>query len=358
MKIIDTYIIKKFLGTFFFAISLLIVIVIIFDVSENIDEFFEHNAPWDETIFTYYVNFIPYFINLFSYLFTFISVIFFTSKMASNTEIVAILSSGISFNRLLRPYLISALILALMSFYLSNFLIPKTNIKRRVFKNQYIETLNKDMDRNIHQQIHPGNFVYLENFNKSNEVGYKFTLENVGDNALQYKMTADKIQWDSLTGKWKIFNYFIRTIDSTGEHIVQGARMDTALNLAPEDLYIKKEDFEEMNFWQLNAQIAKEDLKGSETAKVYKIEKHQRIASPFATIVLTLIGFALSSRKVRGGIGMHLGIGITITFTFILFAKISTTFATNGNLNPALAAWIPNIIFGVLGILLIRLAQK
>jgi len=358
MKIIDTYIIKKFLGTFFFAISLLIVIVIIFDVSENIDEFFEHNAPWDETIFTYYVNFIPYFINLFSYLFTFISVIFFTSKMASNTEIVAILSSGISFNRLLRPYLISALILALMSFYLSNFLIPKTNIKRRVFKNQYIETLNKDMDRNIHQQIHPGNFVYLENFNKSNEVGYKFTLEDVGDNALRYKMTADKIQWDSLTQKWKIFNYFIRTIDSTGEHIVQGARMDTALNLIPEDLYIKKEDFEEMNFWQLNAQIVKEDLKGSETAKVYKIEKHQRIASPFATIVLTLIGFALSSRKVRGGIGMHLGIGITITFTFILFAKISTTFATNGNLNPALAAWIPNIIFGIVGILLIRMAQK
>ncbi len=358
MKIIDIYIIKKFLGTFFFAISLLIVIVIIFDVSENIDEFFANNAPWEETIFTYYVNFIPYFINLFSYLFTFISVIFFTSKMASNTEIVAILSSGISFNRLLRPYLVSALILAMMSFYLSNFLIPKTNIKRRVFKNKYIETLNKDLDRNIHMQIQPGNFVYLENFNNSNGLGYKFTLENIGENNLRYKLTADKIQWDSTEKKWIIFNYFIRTIDSAGEQIVSGNKMDTTLNLYPEDLFIQKEDFEEMNLWQLNEQIAKEDLKGSETAKVYAIEKHQRMASPFATVVLTIIGFALSSRKVRGGIGMHLGMGITITFTFILFMKISTTFATNGNLNPALASWIPNIIFGLIGIILLRIAQK
>jgi lipopolysaccharide export system permease protein len=358
MKILDFYIIKKFLGTFFFAISLLIVIVIIFDVSENIDEFFENNAPWDETIFTYYVNFIPYFINLFSYLFTFISVIFFTSKMASNTEIVAILSSGVSFYRLLRPYLVSALILALMSFYLSNFLIPKTNIKRRVFKNKYIETLNKDLDRNIHLQILPGNFVYLENYNSENGKGYKFTLENIVGHNLRYKLTADRIEWDSIAEKWILSNYFIRTIDSTGEQIVRGKTMDTTLNMAPEDLYYQKEDFEEMNYWQLNEEIAKEDLKGSEIAKVYAIEKHQRIASPFATIVLTLIGFALSSRKVRGGIGMHLGMGITITFTFILFMKVSTVFATNGNLSPSLAAWIPNIIFGIVGIVLLRFAQK
>jgi len=245
-----------------------------------------------------------------------------------------------------------------MSFYLSNFLIPKTNIKRRVFKNKYIETLNKDLDRNIHMQIQPGNFVYLENFNNSNGLGYKFTLENIGENSLRYKLTADKIQWDSTEKKWIIFNYFIRTIDSAGEHIVSGNKMDTTLNLYPEDLFIQKEDFEEMNLWELNEQIAKEDLKGSETAKVYAIEKHQRMASPFATVVLTIIGFALSSRKVRGGIGMHLGMGITITFTFILFMKISTTFATNGNLDPALASWIPNIIFGLIGIILLRIAQK
>lgn len=358
MKIIDIYIIKKFLGTFFYAISLLIIIVIIFDVSENIDEFFERGAPWDETIFSYYLNFIPYFINLFSYLFTFISVIFFTSKMASNSEIIAILSGGVSFYRLLRPYLISALILAMMSFYLSNFLIPKTNIKRRVFKNKYIETLSKDLDRNIHLQIEPGNFAYLENFNNSTGVGYKFTLENVSDHKLKYKLTADKIKWDSTENKWTLSNYFIRTIDSTGENIVKGTSLDTVINLLPEDLYIQKEDFEEMNYWELNEHIAKEDLKGSEVAKIYAIEKHQRIASPFATIVLTLIGFALSSRKVRGGIGMHLGMGITFTFTFILFMKVSTVFATNGNLSPALAAWIPNIIFTILGLILIRLAPK
>ncbi|MBE9492268.1 MAG: LptF/LptG family permease [Bacteroidetes bacterium] len=358
MKILDYYIIKKFLGTFFYAIFLLITIVIIFDVSENIDEFIEKNAPLDEIIFSYYLNFIPYFINLFSYLFTFIAVIFFTSQMASNSEIISILSSGISFYRLLRPYIISALILAIMSFYLSNFLIPKTNIKRRVFKDKYIEGLSEEMDKNIHLQIYPGLFVYLEKFNSSTNDGYKFTLENIVNNSLKYKLTADKIQWDSTENKWILHNYFIRTIDSVQENITSGIRMDTVINLSPSDLFIQKEDFEEMNFWQLNEHIRKNHLKGSKEVKFYEMEKQKRIASPFATIVLTLIGMSLSSRKIRGGIGMHLGLGITFTFTFILFMKISSVFSTVGNLSPVLAAWIPNIIFGIIGIILIRLAPK
>lgn len=358
MKILDYYIIKKFLGTFFYAIFLLITIVIIFDVSENIDEFIEKNAPLDEIIFSYYLNFIPYFINLFSYLFTFIAVIFFTSQMASNSEIIAILSSGISFYRLLRPYIISALILAIMSFYLSNFLIPKTNINRRIFKDKYIEGLSKEMDKNIHLQIYPGLFVYLEKYNSSTNVGYKFTLENIVNNSLKYKLTAGKIQWDSTENKWILHNYFIRTIDSVQENITSGIRMDTVINLSPSDLFIQKEDFEEMNFWQLNEHIRKNHLKGSKEVKFYEMEKQKRIASPFATIVLTLIGMSLSSRKIRGGIGMHLGLGITFTFTFILFMKISSVFSTVGNLSPVLAAWIPNITFGIIGIILIRLAPK
>ncbi len=358
MKTIDYYIIKKFLGTFFFAISLLILVVIVFDVSENIDEFIEKGAPFSAIIFDYYLNFIPYFVNLFVYLFTFISVIYFTSKMASNSEIISILSSGISYNRMLRPYFISAIILALMSFYLGNFLIPKTNQKRRVFKNLYIEKLNKDMDRNIHLQINPGTYVYIENFNRRTLTGYKFSLEEFKDNQMTYKLIADRIVWDTIDRQWIILNYYARKIDGMVEKISKGKKMDTVLNLKPPDLYILKEDFEEMTYTDLNNHIRDKKLKGSEDVNTYEMEKHSRIASPFATIVLTLIGVSLSSRKMRGGIGMHLGLGILLTFSFILMMRVSTVFALYGNLSPELAAWIPNIIFGVLGIILLRLAPK
>lgn len=358
MKIIDYYIIKKFLGTFFYAISLLIVIVIIFDVSENIDEFIEKKAPLNVIIFDYYLNFIPYFVNLFSYLFTFISVIYFTSRMAANSEIVAILSSGVSYYRMLRPYFISALLLALMSFYLSNFLIPRTNQKRRVFKDLYIENLDVDKDQNIHLQINPGTFVYMESYNRKNHNGYRFTLEKFKGNQLVYKMNSDRITWDSTDSKWIIENYTIREIDSLKETLKHGKEMDTTLNLAPSDLVILKENFEEMNYFELRDYIRKEKLKGSENVAFYEVEKYSRISSPFATLVLTLIGVSLSSRKIRGGIGMHLGLGILITFSFILFMRISTVFATFGDLSPQVAVWIPNIIFGLLGIILLRAAPK
>lgn len=358
MKIIDTYIIKKFLGTFFYAISLLIVIVIIFDISENIDEFLERDAPLNEIIFSYYLNFIPYFINLFVYLFTFISVIFFTSKLASNTEIVAMLSGGVSYYRLLRPYFISAIILAIMSFYLGNFLIPKTNIKRREFKDRYMEDLDRDRDRNIHLKIGENTYVYIENFNSSTNTGIKFSLEEFDGLRLTYKMLGDRLRWDSTNQNWIIDNYNIRIIDTLKESIVKGRQLDTTLNLKPSDLYVKKEDFEEMNYWELRERIEEEKLKGSPKVKTYEVEKHKRIASPFATIILTLIGVTLSSRKMRGGIGMHLGLGIAFTFTYILFMQVTMVFATYGDLSPFLAAWIPNIIFAAIGLGLLVTAQK
>ncbi|NQT77682.1 MAG: YjgP/YjgQ family permease [Bacteroidetes bacterium] len=358
MKLLDIYIIKKFLGTFFYAISLLIIIVIIFDISENIDEFLEKDAPLSEIIFSYYLNFVPYFINLFVYLFTFISVIFFTSKLASNTEIVAMLSGGVSYYRFLRPYFISAIILALMSFYLGNFLIPKTNIKRREFKDKYMENLDLDKDRNIHLRIGPQTYVYLENFNSSTNVGIKFSLEEFEGNKLTYKLMADRLRWDSTENQWSIDNYIIREIGALRETIRKGQKLDTTFKLIPSDLYIKKEDFEEMNFWELRERIDEEKLKGSEKVTIYEVEKHKRIAAPFATIILTLIGVTLSSRKVRGGIGMHLGLGILFTFTYILFMQITVVFATFGDLSPFLAAWIPNMVFAVIGLLLLKTAQK
>ncbi len=358
MKKIDQYIIKKFLGTFFYAISLLIVIVIIFDISEKIDDFLENDVPLNEIIFSYYLNFIPYFLNLFIYLFTFISVIFFTSKLASNTEIIAILSSGVSFTRLLSPYLISGLILAVISFYLANFLIPKTNQKMREFKGTYMEKLSRNKDRNIHLQIHPGTFVYVERFNTHILKGNKFTIEKFKDHKLYYKLRAKSIKWDTVNLKWTINDYYIRTINGKKEKLIKGTRIDTTLNLSPSDLYIEKEDFEEMDYWELNRTIKSKKMKGAENVMIYEVEKSKRVASPFATLVMTLIGMSLSCRKVRGGIGMHLGLGIAIAFAFILFMQVSTVFATFGNLPPYLSAWIPNIIFGILGIFFLITAPK
>jgi lipopolysaccharide export system permease protein len=357
-KKIDTYIIKKFLGTFFYAIALIIIIVIIFDISEKIDDFIEKDAPLYDIIFKYYLNFVPYFANLFSPLFTFIAVIFFTSKLASNTEIVAILSSGISFRRLLRPYIISAVFLALFSFVLSNFIIPPANKKRIEFEMMYIKNAIRSKDMNMHMQISPGTYVYSEMYNNETNIAYHFSLEKINEKGLYYKLTSDQAKWDSIKGSWKIQNYFIRTIDGYKEKIKIGKEIDTIINLKPSDFVENLHNIETMNWSQLNNYISEEKLKGSDNLSYYLVEKHKRIAFPFATVVLTLIGVSLSSRKVRGGIGLHLGIGITLSFIFILFMQITTTFATNGNWPAVIAVWIPNLVFGALGIYLLRIAPK
>jgi len=358
LKKIDIYIIKKFLGTFFFAISLLILIVIVFDVSEKIDEYLEKQATLYEIIFVYYLNFIPYFINLFSYLFTFIAVIFFTSKMASNSEIVAILSSGISFRRFLVPYMISAIFLGIMSFYLANFLIPKTNQKMMAFEKAYLKNPYRNLDRNIHMQISPGHFVYMESYNNFMNTGYKFAMENFKNNRLVYKLNSQRIVWDSAVGEWSIRDYVIRTYEGNRETIRTGERLDTVINMKPSEFTFILEDMKTMNFTELRAFIDKERLKGSKQIKEYEVEKHKRIADPFATIILTLIGVSISSRKVRGGIGMHLGFGLALTFSFILFSQITTVFATRGSLSPWVAVWIPNFLYSIIAVVLYRYAPK
>lgn len=358
MKKIDIYIIKKFLGTFFFAISLLIIIVVIFDISEKIDDFLEKDAPLSKILFSYYLNFIPYFVNLFVYLFTFIAVIFFTSKMASDTEIVAILSSGISFYRMLRPYLISSVFLGLMSFYLANFLIPITNMKMMEFEKEYLRNPFQYRERDIHMQIKPGTYVYMQSYDNRVNRGYKFSMEKFEDNNLVFLLNADRIQWDSLSGTWKLKNYFMRELDGNHESLVKGEEMDTLINLHPREFTFIIEDIKTMNYSALRAFIEKEKLKGTQNIKEYEVEKHKRIAFPFATIILTFIGVSISSRKVRGGIGMHLGMGIAITFAFILFLQITTVFATRGDLEPWISVWIPNMLFTVIGLYLLKSAQK
>lgn len=357
MRKIDWYIFRKFIGTFFFAISLLIVVVIVFDVSENVDSFIKNNASFYEVVFHYYIPFIPYFINLFIYLFTFISVIFFTSKMAGHTEIIAILSSGISFRRFLWPYIMAALLLASGSFYLGNFMIPRMDTIRRTFKNQYMENLMKSSGSNIHVQIEKGVYAYMSNYDMKRSTGYKFTLEKFDNHILEYKMSADKIVYDTTRNKWTMYNCFEHTFVPE-EKIWRGKTKDTTLMMKPSDFYFVKEDFEEMNLIELTDYIEESRAKGADNILPYEIEKHKRLASPAAIIILTIIGASLSSRKTRGGMGINLGIGITITFAYILFLEFFRVFAISGVISPFFAGWLPNIIFATIGVYFLAKAPK
>ena len=359
MKKIDWYIIRKFLSSFFFAIGIIVIIVIVFDFSEKVDDFYENKAPFKSIVFQYYLNFIPYFINLFSSLIVFISVIFFTSKMAGFSEIVAILSSGVSFKRLLRPYVLAAAFIGVFSFMLANFIIPPANKERIAFQNNYFKSGEyKNKNVHIHMQTKPGEYVYVERYNVENNTGHKFSLERVSQQHLMYKLHADVIQWDSIENKWKLTNYYIRFIKGEQEYVFRGSSMDTTLTLSPKDFYQDKRNIETMNFFQLNRFIEQEKIKGSDEVPFFQVEKHKRIAYPFSAIILTLIAVSLSSRKTRGGIGLHLGIGIALSFIYIMFMQITTTFATNGNLHPFMAVWIPNLLFAVVAAWLVYKAPK
>jgi lipopolysaccharide export system permease protein len=358
MKLIDKYIIGKFLGTFFFSLLLIILIVVVFDISEKIEDFVGKQAPLKAIIFDYYFNFIPFFINLFSPLFTFIAVIFFTSRMATRTEIVAILSSGVSYTRLLFPYMLSATVIAALSLVLNNFVIPRSTKKMIEFENRYIRNEFYNKDRNIHKQISPGNYIYLESFNTEQQTGYKFSIEKFHNGKLYYKLMADNIKWDSLKKDWSINDYYIRYINDMNEYIKKGTKLDTTLAFTPAEFGRKDNTLGTMDYYELNAYMESERLKGSDNLELIELEKNRRIAFPFATFILTLIGVSIASRKVRGGIGMHIGLGIGISFTFIMFMQVTTTFAASGRISPLVAVWIPNIVFSFLAWYLLKVAQK
>ncbi len=358
IKILDRYIIIKFLTTFFFALGLIILIAIVFDVSEKIDDFLEKKAPLHSIVFDYYLNFIPYFANLFSPLFIFISVIFFTSKMAGQTEIVAILSSGVSFRRLIAPYMVVAALLAGLSFYLNGYVIPHSNKDRLAFENTYIKNPYVLKSRNIHRQIFPGQFIYFESYNTIDKLGFRFSFEKFNETGLVYKLQSDRLVWDTTGNKWRAENYMIREMNGMKETIRKGMRFDTTFSFTPEEFSRRENNIIAMDNFELNAYIADKKMRGAEGLQFDQVEKHRRIAYPFATFVLTLIGVSLSSRKVRGGIGIQIGAGILLSFTYIMFMQVSTTFATNGNVPAIIAVWIPNMVYMVIAAILIRNAPK
>jgi lipopolysaccharide export system permease protein len=358
MKQIDRYIIRKFLSTFIFMNVLLILIIVIFDISEKIDDFLENSVPFSAVFFEYYLNFIPFMLNMFIGLITFIVVIYFTSRLAFNTEIIAILAAGISFRRLLVPYIGTALLLGMLSFSLSNFLIPRANKVRMNFEMIYLGKHKPVYESYMHFQIAPGEFISVQNFDPFSKSGYKATLSRIEDGKVKQVLTAEYLKWDTVKGSWHFEQYSFRKIDGRKESLETGHLVDTILAVGPDDLTTRVITVDYMGFRQLRQFIKNSKIRGTENILYYEVEKHKRLAYPFATVILTLIGVSLSSRKVRGGIGFHIAMGLLASFSYILFMKFSETFATNGNLQPGIAVWVPNAVYMALGIWLLYKAPK
>jgi lipopolysaccharide export system permease protein len=359
LKILDIYIIRKFLSAFFLSIALILCIVVIFDLTEKIDDFIESGATVGVILSDYYMNFVPYFAVLFSSLFAFIAVIYFTSRMAYNTEIIAILTSGMSFRRLLVPFMLSATFIAGLSFYLSDQVIPGANKVKLDFEEQYIRKRPvRFASKDFHRQIEPGIYMYLQSYSNVSKVGYQFTIEKFEEGKLVSKMSADQIRWDTTINKWRARRYYIRTIDGLNETLEEGKFIDTTLAIHPDDFKMRLSIVETMSIKELDEFIAKQLMQGETNVTSYQIERHNRIAFPFSTFILTLIGIAVSSKKMRGGIGMQIAIGVVISFIYILFSQFSKQFAIGGLLPVEAAVWLPNVFFGIIAIFLMRLAPR
>lgn len=357
LKQIDVYIIRKFLGTFFFSIVLILSIAVIFDLSEKLDNFFENNAPLEAIVFDYYLNFIPFYMNMFTPLFTFISVIFFTSKLASNTEIIALLASGISFRRIVKPYFISAALISIMSFILGGYIIPPSNEKLLEFENEYIKKFKTNYARNIQMEIEPGVILYIERFEITQNKGYRFSLEKFEDKMLMSRLTAESITWDSLY-QWKVTDYLQRNFDGMRESIVKGTSLDTTIMVQPNEFFITAKESAQLNNTELKEHLDRLKNRGIGSTQAFEDEYYKRFSMPLAAFIMTLMGVSLASRKVRGGIGLHLGIGLALSSIYILFSTMSTSFSVSGAMSPFLAVWLPNFLFLGIGSYLYYKAPK
>ncbi len=357
LKRIDIYIIGKFLGTYFFSIVLILSIAIVFDLTEKLDKFFDNNAPFNEIVKDYYLNFIPFYMNMFSPLFTFIAVIFFTSKMASNTEVIAILASGISFNRMLRPYFLSALVIALLSFVLGGYVIPGSTKTMLDFEDKYVKKIKSDNARNIQMEVEPGIIMYIERFDIPVNTGYRFSLEKFEGKKLVSRLTAQTITWDS-AHSWKLQDYLQRDFEGMRESISKGMEMDTVIKVEPFELFISSAESPQMRNDELYSYLVRQKQRGVGNIQGFENEYYKRFASPLAAFIMTLMGVSLSSRKVRGGTGLHLGAGLALSAVYILAQTMSTSFSVNGSMSPFLSVWLPNFVFLAIGFYIYYKAPK
>ena len=358
---LDRYISGKFIGTYFFAILLIISISIVFDVNENLSKFTEYHAPLKAIVFDYYANFVPYFANLFSPLFVFIAVIFFTSKMAGNSEIIAIMAAGVSFKRLMRPYMFSCVLISIMSYYLSAYVIPHGTVIRQNFESLYKNNKKNTSAENVQLQVSPGVIAYIQHYDNKMKRGYGFCLDKFDNKKLISHMTALEIQYDTIADEkyhWKAFSWKIREMRGMREKITSGMNLDTLITMEPTDLVYSKGQQETFTSPELKEYISKQIDRGSANVVRYQVEYHKRIASSFASFILTIIGVSLSSRKRKGGMGMYLGIGLALSFIYIMLQTVSSSFAINAGTPAPLAAWAPNIIFAFVAYLCYRKAPN
>ena len=360
MKRIDRYIIAKFLGTYFFSIVLIISIGVVFDFNENIDRFTESQAPWRAIVMDYYLNFIPYYANLFSALFVFISVIFFTSKMADRSEIIAMISAGISRRRLLLPYMISSAIIAAMTFYLGAEIIPRSSVKRLAFENTYKKReKNPTYADKVQLQVEPSVIAYMEHFDGVSKTGIHCSLDKFENKKLVSHLSANTVQYDTLSDvryQWHLRDVTVRELRGMREKITHYNLVDSVIRMEPRDFLFIRNQQETMTNTELKEYIEKQRNRGSGNISIFEVEYYKRFASPFAAFILSTIGMSLSSRKRKGGMGLALGIGIALSATYILLQGISATFSTNAGMHPALAAWMPNILYSIIAIWLYKRA--
>lgn len=358
---LDGYIIRKFLSTYFFLIGIIITIAIVFDFNEKIDKFNNSSATAKMIVFDYYINFIPHFANLFSPLFVFVAVIFFTTSLASHSEIIAMKAAGMSFKRLLRPYMISAGIIALTSFLLGAYVIPKGNVARVNFDNTYIKNRNIASVDNLQLQVDTGVIAYISHYNFETKSGYGFSLDKFVDKKLVAHLTAQTIRYDTLSDKryrWKVEQYTLRTLKGMREQITTGEMLDTMIMMEPSDFAYTRNQQETLTLPQLEEYISKQRLRGAANLSTFEVEYHKRFAMPFAAFILTIIGVSLCIEKRKGGMGTSIGIGLALSFSYILFQTISASFAINAGLHPMVSTWIPNFLFAIIAFILYRRAPQ
>lgn len=350
-KILDWYILRKFLGTYFMATLLFLAVIAMFDITEKLDAFL--TAPLRETLFDYFASFLPFFAVQLSPLFVFISVIFFTTKLADNSEIIAMLASGVSYKRLLVPYMIGAAVIACLTFALSNYIIPPTNVDRIKFTNKYVKNKAVEAENNIQLQVSPGVIAYIGRYESRNHTGYNFSLDKYDGLTLVSRLSARTAEYDSLkTYHWTLTDYQIHDFNGDREKIIKGASLDSIITIEPKDFLISVNDQETLTTPQLTEYIDRQKNRGVANIQAFEIEKERRIASTLAAFILTLIGMSLSSKKVKGGMGINIGIGLVLSFSYILFSTITSSLAINGYTSAFIAMEIPNMVYLTIGLLL------
>jgi len=360
LKKIDRYIMGKFMVTFFVIIGMIILLASVFDFSEKLDAFVgkgEQGPSLRAILLEYYLNFALFFANMFAPFFAFIAVIFFTSRMAARLEIISILGSGASYSRLLRPFIVTACFIALLNWLSANFVIPKANEVKMNFEQKYFGRMNFSM-MNVHRQYSDSEFVYVKSFNFQIKSGGAFAYEKFVDGQLKTKIMSHTVLYDTINNRWKLMDYLIRDLNGVKEKMRSGSQMDTIFPFTPEIFRHETKKIITMSNEELDDFIEQEKLHGSKYLNIYMLEKHQRHANPFTIIVMTLLAVPIASRKVRGGIGIHLAIGVTLAFTYIYLSKVFTASASTGGIDPFWALWIPNLLFFATSLGLIKYAQK